>query len=211
MREKVTCVFPKVRFLNRFCRDRKMSVYSPASKNKKRFSSLVYIARQMIVVFFFFPEIPCTKNNTETKRRRSIGQRSSSQKQRALVIPGINCLSTDDRMLRFGLQRIFFFLSFEKTSRPVVFGALAGKKAGCLLGAPTCRRPAPSALPWPAPSRSAPPRPPRHCASPRPAPLRSARGVSRFRIRQVGLHMISFVRAFEKAFRTASCLRCLGR
>ena len=86
----------------------------------------------------------------------------------------MNCSSTG----RFVPPSVYIGFSFDRVSggtfKPIVFDGLGGKRDGCFLGEPTCRRPV---LLRPAP----------HCHLPCTGPPRPARGMSGFWIRQIEL------------------------
>ena len=103
---------------------------------------------------------------TRTQRRRSTGQQPRTKSGRGPADnPDVNWSSTARCVPRIGLHGISFIRASEETSRRVVFDARGGKMVGCLLGAPTCRRPT-----LPRPPRPAPLCPARPAAVRRPTP-----------------------------------------
>ena len=90
-----------------------------------------------------------------------------------------------------GLHRNSSVRVSRDTPRRICYDGLVGKKGSVVFSA---NRPV-GVLSCPSP--------PRPAAPPCAAPSRPIRGMSRFWIRQVGLHRISFVRAFAETTRTA--------
>ena len=91
----------------------------------------------------FFPDIPCMKNFTKTKKRWSIGQQPTTKSADKPLV---------NRSFRssIGLQKISLVPAFEKTFKTGAYDALDGTRVGCYLAEPIRRRPV---LPGPAPPR----------------------------------------------------------
>ena len=74
-------------------------------------------------------------------KKASVDTLDSRQEQRALLVPVINRLSTARFRSSNGLHKIYLVRASEELFKTVVFDALEGTRAGCVL---THRRPAPT-------------------------------------------------------------------
>ena len=102
----------------------------------------MYYSKICPSTFSLFPNMPCMKKITKTKRRRSTGQQPGNKSASRLALkPDINRLSTADFDPAFGLHRISLVRASGETFRRRVFDALEGTRDTCLLGEIVCWHP----------------------------------------------------------------------